>query len=247
MRAADRLAAAGVVAWAAQRTMALVAAVDVPDADAAAEIGIAADTLDELAFAVAIAAPEATGTAVEAFLTAAGNLLRQVGREGEAESASAGLLDIVAGREVGLSTVAVPAPSAGSEPAAGCASAFVGLALGAAAVATLRRAFPARQDAQAARSTLSAAAGPVIETAGGVLGDAAGDALAGVIGAAVQSLTRIAADRSPLVRVETGVSLPSVVLAYRLYGDPERSIELVARNRVATPAAMPVVIEAVAP
>lgn len=247
MKAADRLAAAGVVAWAAQRTAALVAAVDVPDVDAAAEIDVAAATLDELAFAAAIAAPEATGTAVGVFLTATGDLLRRVGREGEAEAATAGLLDIVAGREVGLSTAAVPAPTAGSEPAAGCAAAFLGMALGAAAVATLRRAFPARQDAQAARAALSAAAGPVIETAGGVLGDAAGDVLSGVVGAAVQSLTRIAADRSPLVRVETGVSLPSVVLAYRLYGDPERSIELVARNRVATPAAMPVVFEAVAP
>ena len=247
MRAADRLASAGVTAWATRRTAALVAAVDVPDADDGAEIGVDAATLGELAFAVAVAPPGVTAAAVEAFLLAAGDLLRRVARDGEAESSAAGLLDIVDGRELGLSTAAEPVPTAGSDPAAGCAAAFLGMALGAAAVATLRRAFPARQDAQAARSALSAAAGPVIETAGGVLGDAAGDALAGVVGAAVQSLTRIAADRAPLVRVETGVSLPSVVLAYRLYGDPERSIELVARNRVATPAAMPVVFEAVAP
>ena len=247
MRAADRLAAAAVTAWAAGRAAALVAMVDVPDDDAAVEIGVAAGDLADLAFAVATVDPLATGAAVERFLAAAGALLRRLGREGEPELAAAGLLDIVGGREPGLSTEAPPAPTGGSGPAEGCAAAFVGLALGAAAVATLRRSFAARQDAQAARSALSASAGPAIEASGGILGDAAGEALSGVIGTAVQSLTRIAADRAPLVRVETGVSLPSVVLAYRLYGDPERSAELVARNRVATPAAMPVVIEAVAP
>jgi prophage DNA circulation protein len=48
-----------------------------------------------------------------------------------------------------------------------------------------------------------------------------------------------------LVRVETGVSMSAVRLAYDLYGDPARARELTARNGVATPVFMPVVFEAV--
>ncbi|WP_414832192.1 hypothetical protein [Afifella sp. YEN Y35] len=111
----------------------------------------------------------------------------------------------------------------------------------------LRRDYAARQDAAAARTTIGTLAEPVIETAGTLLGEAAFAHLSDLVGQSVRNLSRIAADRAPLVRVETGVSLPSTVLAWRLYQDPARAAELVERNRVTTPAFMPVSIEAVAP
>jgi prophage DNA circulation protein len=60
-------------------------------------------------------------------------------------------------------------------------------------------------------------------------------------------LSQTAAERAPAVRVETGVSLPSTLLAYDLYGDAGRAEALVDRNRVATSLVMPVSFEAVAP
>jgi len=115
------------------------------------------------------------------------------------------------------------------------------------AVAVLRATYAARPDATAARTRFAGLASPVVERVGEVLGFAAGEALSDLAGETVTTLSRVAADRAPLVTVETGVSLPSVVLAWRLYGDAERSTELVDRNRAATPALMPVRLEALAP
>ena len=57
----------------------------------------------------------------------------------------------------------------------------------------------------------------------------------------------VAANLQPIVRVQTPRSAPSTALAFRLYGDPSRAPELVARNRVATPIFMPTTIDALAP
>ena len=43
------------------------------------------------------------------------------------------------------------------------------------------------------------------------------------------------------------LSFPSTALAWRLYGDPARAEDLVARNRVATPLFMATNFEALAP
>lgn len=53
-----------------------------------------------------------------------------------------------------------------------------------------------------------------------------------------------AADAVPVVRVETGISLPSTVLAYQLYGDAKRAEGMVDIARVGTPMLMPVAFEA---
>jgi len=111
-------------------------------------------------------------------------------------------------------------------------------------VATVRVDYPARQDAGRARAVLAAAAGPVIEAAGQLGADAFGW-LSAVTGEAALVLSRTAASRAPLVRVETTISLSSVRAAYELYGDANRAGELVERNRVATPAFMPAAFEAV--
>ncbi|BDA84965.1 hypothetical protein Sa4125_25070 [Aureimonas sp. SA4125] len=112
--------------------------------------------------------------------------------------------------------------------------------------AAVRVDYPSRQDAQAGRAALSAAAEPVYGAAGTEAGP---DVLAFVVrlvGQAATEISAIAATRSPLVRVETGVSLPSSLLAWDLYGDPDRGRELVQRNRTGTSMVMPIVLEALA-
>lgn len=111
--------------------------------------------------------------------------------------------------------------------------------------ATVRADYPARQDAAAARSRLGARADasyPVLSNAGAETLDW----LVRLVGEAVSHLSAVAASRVPLVRVETGISLPSTLAAYDLYGDATRAGEIVARNRSATPMIMPSAFEAAA-
>jgi len=112
-------------------------------------------------------------------------------------------------------------------------------------VAAVRGDYPARHDAGRARAALAASVGPVIEASGQLGADTFGW-LSAVTGDAALVLSRTAASRAPLVRVETAISLSSVRAAYELYGDANRAGELVERNRVATPAFMPASFEALA-
>lgn len=119
-------------------------------------------------------------------------------------------------------------------------------ALVVACFAAVRADYGARQDAQAARSALAVRAGGVFDAAGEAFGADMLSFLVRLSGEAAVQISALAASRAPLVRVETGLSLPSSLLAYDLYGDPERGAELVARNRAATPLVMPVALEALA-
>lgn len=56
---------------------------------------------------------------------------------------------------------------------------------------------------------------------------------------AVRLVSDQAADAVPVVRVETGISLPSTFLAYQLYGDAVRAAGLVEIAGVSTPMLMP--------
>ncbi|MQB36884.1 hypothetical protein DXT97_08735 [Agrobacterium tumefaciens] len=56
---------------------------------------------------------------------------------------------------------------------------------------------------------------------------------------AVRLVSDQAADAVPVVRVETGISLPSTFLAYQLYGDAGRAASLVEIAGVSTPMLMP--------
>lgn len=118
--------------------------------------------------------------------------------------------------------------------------------LGALSIAAVRRAYQTRSDAAAARARLAELATPVLAELSASFGADAFAALAGLTGEAALDISRSAADRAPLVRVESGVSLPATVLAHALYGDATRAGEIVTRNRVATPCMMPVAFEAAA-
>ena len=112
--------------------------------------------------------------------------------------------------------------------------------------AAVRVDYPSRPDAQTARTVVSKLGDGLYGAVGATFGADALGWLASLVGETAQAVSRIAASRAPLVRVEVGVSLPSSLLAYDLYGDPRRGTELVARNRVGTPFVMPVAFEALA-
>jgi hypothetical protein len=114
------------------------------------------------------------------------------------------------------------------------------------AIAGPRIAWPSRPRARAARDTMVAAGEAALAVAAG-FGANGSDLygwLAGLNAMAVRVVSNIAADAVPLVRVETGVSLPSSVLAYKLYGDAARAEGLVDIARSMTPMLMPSVFEA---
>lgn len=71
-------------------------------------------------------------------------------------------------------------------------------------------------------------------------------ALADVRGRAVEAISRKMADLQPVVTVRASAVTPSIVWAYRLYGDAARAGDLVGRNNVRHPSAMPTVFAAVA-
>lgn len=71
-------------------------------------------------------------------------------------------------------------------------------------------------------------------------------ALQAVRNATVEYLSRAVLDLAPVVTVSANLSRPSLYWAWRLYQDPTRAGELVARNRVIHPSYMPTTFEALA-
>ena len=63
---------------------------------------------------------------------------------------------------------------------------------------------------------------------------------------AVDYLSRLILDLAPVITASSNLPLPSLVWAWRLYADPTRAGELVARNNVQHPSFMPLDIEALA-
>ena len=100
-----------------------------------------------------------------------------------------------------------------------------------------------RGAAQNARARIAAMAAKVT-AAYSDLNFAAQSAFDDIYGLAARHLSSRIPDLAPVIIVEVGISLPSNVLAYRLYGDPSRGLELVNRNKVVTPCYMPTTFEA---
>lgn len=115
----------------------------------------------------------------------------------------------------------------------------------AACFGAVRGDYASRQDAVDARAQIASRADATYRTAGNLDADLL-DWLIRLAGETIQQLSLIAADRAPLVRVETGISLPSSVIAWKLYGQPSRGEELAGRNKSGTAMLMPATIEAVA-
>lgn len=117
-------------------------------------------------------------------------------------------------------------------------------ALTAYAEAMLRAEYKARPDGVAARAAIAERfEAELFETTGAVYAElyvAIDDLRARVI----DYLSHLINDLAPIITVETPRILPALYLAYRLYADPLRDDELIARNRVRHPAFMPRVISA---
>jgi prophage DNA circulation protein len=102
-----------------------------------------------------------------------------------------------------------------------------GLALVEAALATASIPFAVYDDAVAVRHEVAAD----LDEAMGVAADPVYQALAALRAAMVRDVTARGADLAHLTRLEPLATLPMLVLAQRLYGDPGRAGELLERNR----------------
>ncbi|MCQ0986397.1 hypothetical protein [Jiella marina] len=189
--------------------------------------------------ALAISAGGAEGAA--AYLTVCREL-------GEAADDAAGLISVL--RVLEPSTLRqAQGEGAGeaSQGEGGSAGADVVVALGRLviwAAAVVRVEFESRPDAVAARTALGARADADYGAIAAAFGADVLEWISGLVGEAIRQVSALAADLSPVVRVETNLSLPASVLAWDLYGDPRRGAELVRRNNVATAMLMPVAFEA---
>ncbi|MDB5596290.1 MAG: hypothetical protein JWM36_3251 [Hyphomicrobiales bacterium] len=103
--------------------------------------------------------------------------------------------------------------------------------------------YDARPDAIAARRRIGEVASQVLPLYG-ALGPDVVRAFNDVWGQAVDHLAKTITTLAPIVLIEVNRSLPSTFLAYRLYGDPARAPEIVARNQTGTPFLMPTIFEA---
>jgi prophage DNA circulation protein len=116
------------------------------------------------------------------------------------------------------------------------------------AVAGCRPAWPSRPAARRTRSRV-AIAGDLAIDAVAQLGADGADLFAwltSITAISCRIISDLAADAAPIVKASTGVSLPSTVLAYQLYGDANRAGGLVDISGSATPLVMPTLFDALA-
>ena len=106
----------------------------------------------------------------------------------------------------------------------------------------------ARPNARKARTRISTAGDAGLAVASAMGGDGADlySWLSSVVEVACRLVSELAANAVPIVKVQTGLSLPSTVLAYQLYGDATRAADLVDVAGSATPLVMPTAFDALA-
>lgn len=119
--------------------------------------------------------------------------------------------------------------------------------LGEAFLCEARTAFGDRQAASAARDRITAAVDDAIDRIADTLGQPAAFVLSTAANQTCAYLVDLSGSLKPVVLAEAGRSYPSTRLAWSLYGDPERALDLVARNRIGTPLFCLATFEALAP
>jgi prophage DNA circulation protein len=119
--------------------------------------------------------------------------------------------------------------------------------LGEYAVALSQGSFVDRRSALDAKASLDVDSAGALGRIASVCGEDIWSAASQAIGHAADYLSARALDLRPIIFVSAPVSLPATAVAWALYGDPQRAAEVVARNRVGTPALMPLSFEALAP
>ncbi|NTI92285.1 hypothetical protein G6L78_01435 [Agrobacterium rhizogenes] len=116
------------------------------------------------------------------------------------------------------------------------------------AVACGRVGWRARPQARKARARVASAGDDGLAVVSVMGGDGADlySWLSSIVEVACRLISDIAANSVPIVKVQTGLSLPSTVLAYQLYGDADRAADLVDVAGSATPMVMPTIFDALA-
>ncbi|HEY1505763.1 MAG TPA: DNA circularization N-terminal domain-containing protein [Stellaceae bacterium] len=109
-------------------------------------------------------------------------------------------------------------------------------ALACACQAATARSFPSYQDAIATRDDLAARLALEIFAADD---EASFNALRALRNATIRDITARAASLPQLVTLTPAATLPALLLAFKLYDDPEREDEIIARNDIAFPAFVP--------
>jgi prophage DNA circulation protein len=139
--------------------------------------------------------------------------------------------------------ISVPASVAGETRNAIAIMVSMGLA-----IAGCRAEWVSRPMARSARSRVSAAGDDGAAAADTLGGDGADlyAWLTAVTAVSCRLLSDIAANAAPVIRVRTGISMPSTVLAYQLYGDAKRAGGLVDLAGSSTPMVMPTLFDALA-
>lgn len=107
------------------------------------------------------------------------------------------------------------------------------------AEALQRRRYPSRPDGVTARGEAAERFEIELNACDGAANAALFIAIETLRGRLVGFLTQLIADLAPVVTVEAGAVMPSLWWAWRLYADPARAGELVARNAVRHPSFMP--------
>ncbi|TCA02750.1 hypothetical protein [Rhizobium leguminosarum] len=139
--------------------------------------------------------------------------------------------------------ISVPASETGETRNAIAIMVSMGLA-----IAGCRAEWASRPMARSARTRVSAAGDDGAAAADTLGGDGADlyAWLTDVTAISCRLISDIAADAAPVIRVSTGISLPSTVLAYQLYGDAKRAGAVVDLAGSSTPMVMPTLFDALA-
>lgn len=120
-------------------------------------------------------------------------------------------------------------------------------ALAACAEALVRTDYPSRREGVAARAAAVELFALAIADLGGAENVPALAAVIALRDRTVQWLSRAITDLRPVVTVSAATELPALWWAWRLYADPTRAGEIVARNRLSHPQFVPSPFEALAP
>ncbi|KAA3510098.1 hypothetical protein [Agrobacterium rosae] len=115
-------------------------------------------------------------------------------------------------------------------------------------IAGVRISWPSRPSARRARARISLAGDDALGSAS-ALGAAGAQTyawLSSLVAVSCRLISDIAANAAPIVQVQTGVSLPSTVLAYQLYGDANRAGAMIDIAGASTPLVMPTHFDALA-
>lgn len=173
--------------------------------------------------------------------------VQAVARGSEAGDASAALYAAAGRARCAVPTSASPVLTRAYRFAAALAASVEVACLGEAFLAEARTGFADRRAAVEARARISLACEESADRIAPLLGQEVAGVLATVARETTAYLAQNGASLRPIVQVDAGRSFPSTALAWSLYGDPARAVELVARNRVGAPLFMPASLEALAP